>query len=228
MNIKMSDHKPVYALFSAQIPSIDHDKMKKVNEEILKTMDKYENDNQPQITVSETDIDFELIKFNEKYTRELLIANNHHLPVEFNFRVKDNPGAEDESVTMNGIKEKICENWLKIYPTRGKLITGQTMSITLEVFVDSKSASALNKLQKKPNVKIPLDILVLHVENGRDTFISIIGEYQPSCFGFSLETLIMLPEPVATINIKDIWEMVGFKFCDFILDNVYNFFFVML
>lgn len=208
MQMRLSDHKPIYAIFTAQIPSIDHDKMKKINEEILKTMDKYENDNQPQITVSETDIDFEIIKFNEKYTRELIVANNHHLPVEFNFRVKDKRGSGDIN-GGGGQQERICENWLNIYPQKGKLVTGQTLSIFLEVIVDPKSAAELNFLQKKSNTKIPLDILVLHVENGRDTFISIIGEYKPSCYGFSFEILSRLPEPLSTINLEDISTLVN-------------------
>ena len=34
------------------------------------------------------------------------------------------------------------------------------------------------------------DILVLHLEGGKDMFVSVVGEYLPSSFGSSLETLV--------------------------------------
>lgn len=48
-------------------------------------MDKHENDNQPILTIAETDIDFEQVSFNEPKTRELIIANNCHIPANFEF-----------------------------------------------------------------------------------------------------------------------------------------------
>jgi inositol polyphosphate 5-phosphatase INPP5B/F len=47
--LRQSDHKPVYAVFVAQIQNRDEEKFKKIHEEVLKTVDKYENDNQPMV-----------------------------------------------------------------------------------------------------------------------------------------------------------------------------------
>lgn len=63
--------------------------------------------------------------------------------------------------------------------------------------------------QKGANAKSTLDILVLHVENGRDIFITIFGDYRPSCFGFSVETLIRLPCPVMELDLIDLMAIVS-------------------
>jgi inositol polyphosphate 5-phosphatase INPP5B/F len=47
--LRQSDHKPVYAVFVVQIQNRDEEKFKKIHEEVLKTVDKYENDNQPMV-----------------------------------------------------------------------------------------------------------------------------------------------------------------------------------
>lgn len=88
MNIRASDHKPVYAIFTTPIQAIDGEKYTKIHEEVLKLVDKHENDNQPILTIAETDIDFEFVCFNEIKTRELIIANNCHIPANFEFSSK--------------------------------------------------------------------------------------------------------------------------------------------
>lgn len=52
--------------------------------------------------------------------------------------------------------------------------------------------------------KSPLDILVLHVSKGRDTFITLFGEYEASCFGLSIETLVKLSKPVVEYQLQDL------------------------
>ncbi|XP_053689041.1 inositol polyphosphate 5-phosphatase OCRL [Sabethes cyaneus] len=194
MQLRRSDHKPVYAVFKADVETKDDQKFKKVHEEVLKTVDKYENDNQPQITVEQTDLDFGLIRFNEKYSRELLVANNCHLPVRFRFAAKDDRNS------------RVCEDFIHISHKSGELITGNSLSIRIDIFVDAKAASGMLKKLKdaRAGVKIPLDILVLHVENGRDIFITIFGEYKQSCFGVSLETLMKLNKPIFEYEINEL------------------------
>lgn len=122
-----------------------------MHEEALKTVDKYENDNQPQITVVETDIDFGEIKFYEPYSRELVLANNCHLPVKFKFKGKDDNGTE------------ICEDWIKISHKEGSLLTGSTLHLKVDIFIDEKAAPKITRKLKDATSgsKGPLDILVL-------------------------------------------------------------------
>lgn len=103
-----------------------------MHEEVLKTVDKYENENQPQLFVSETDLDFEIIKFHEKYSRELVVANNCHLsPVNFEFKSKDDTGTN------------VCEDWIQISHKNGSLLTGQSLNIVIDVFINEKTVSKL-------------------------------------------------------------------------------------
>lgn len=194
MELRMSDHKPVYGVFIAYILTRDEQKFKKVHEEVLKTVDKYENDNQPQITVAETDLDFGTIRFHEHYSRELLVANNCHLPVHFQFRSKDDSGSG------------VCEDWIQISHLKGELITGNSLSIRIDIFIDETAAPKIIRRLRdsSPGEKVPLDILVLHVENGRDIFITIFGEYQPSVFGLRLDTLMKLSKPLLEYSLKEL------------------------
>lgn len=196
MSMMMSDHKPVIAKFTCGIKTRDDVKFKKIHEEVLKRVDKYENDNQPQISVDRTDIDFGVVEFNEVYTQDFVVANNCHLPVHFVFKEK------------NGRGSTICEPWFTVEPTEGQLFTGESLSIRVKLFVNSRSANRVHQKQKISDVKAVLDILVLHIKNGRDIFITLIGEYKPSCFGFDVETLTRLPQPVAELDLKELMLIV--------------------
>lgn len=65
--------------------------------------------------------------------------------------------------------------------------------------------------RKQNESKCELDILVLHVDNGPDIFITIFGEYRPSCFGFSVETLINLTQPIYKSNLNDLMQIEQLK-----------------
>lgn len=199
MELRMSDHKPVYSVFITYILTRDEQKFKKIHEEVLKTVDKYENDNQPQMTVAETDLDFGLIRYHEHYNRELLVANNCHLPVHFKFLSKDD-STPDASV---------CEDWIKISHLKGELLTGNSLCIRIDIFIDERAAPKIMRRLRdsKPGEKVPLDILVLHVENGRDIFITIFGEYQPCVFGLRFDTLMKLNKSVLEYSLKELMDI---------------------
>lgn len=122
------------------------------------------------------------------------MANNCHLPVRFKFAAKDDRSSH------------VCEEFIHISHKSGELITGNSLSIRIDILVDAKAASKMLKKLKdaKAGVKIPLDILVLHVENGRDIFITIFGEYKSSCFGVTLETLMKLNKPIFEYEINEL------------------------
>lgn len=194
MELRISDHKPVYGVFISYILTRDEKKFKRVHEEVLKTVDKYENDNQPQITVDETDLNFGIIRYHEHYSRELLVANNCHLPVHFKFSPKDDTGTN------------VCEKWIKISHLKDELLTGNSLTIRIDIFIDEQAASSIVRRLKDSiqGEKVPLDILVLHVENGRDIFITVFGEYQPSIFGLRLETLMKLEKPIMEYSLNQL------------------------
>jgi len=122
------------------------------------------------------------------------VANNCHLPVHFQFRSKDDSGSG------------VCEDWIKISHLKGELITGNSLSIRIDIFIDETAAAKITRRLRdsSPGEKVPLDILVLHVENGRDIFITIFGEYQPSVFGLRLNTLMKLSKPLLEYSLKEL------------------------
>lgn len=107
-------------------------------------------------------------------------------------------------MSKEGPGQPICESWLNIEPKMGKLFTGDLATVKLEVFVDAQAAWRLHRKQRESGVKMPLDILVLHVDNGHDIFVSVIGEYKPSCIGFNMETLCKLEQPIGMMDLKDV------------------------
>ena len=54
---------------------IDVVKYRKVHEEVMKKLDKLENEFLPQVTVDNTEIIFDLVRYLEPQSQELIIAN---------------------------------------------------------------------------------------------------------------------------------------------------------
>ena len=61
--MRISDHKPVSAVFDCDVRVVDTKREKDVLEEITRKLDKLENDTLPQVDLSPTEFVFEDIKF---------------------------------------------------------------------------------------------------------------------------------------------------------------------
>lgn len=70
----------------------------------------------------------------------------------------------------------------------------------------------LHKIRTTGNWKFDFDILVLQVKNGPHIFITVTGEYKPSCFGLSMETLCRTDRPLCEYDQQQIKELVS-SFC---------------
>lgn len=81
--------------------------------------------------------------------------------------------------------------------------TDETLEIYLEVYVSKDSVTLLNSGEDSIE-----DILVLHLDRGKDYFITISGNYLPSCFGTSLETLCRMKKPIREIPITKLIDLV--------------------
>ncbi|KAK9746422.1 Endonuclease-reverse transcriptase [Popillia japonica] len=200
MDLRISDHKPVSALFRSDIAVIDETKQKKVQEEVFKLMDKLENEILPQVTVDQTEVLFGMVKFKEPVTREIIVANTGQVPVEFNFVNKINedsyckdwlrisPYCGSIFNFVNKINEdSYCKDWLRISPYCGSIEPGEKCDIRFEVNLEQH----LNKFE---------DILVLHLENGKDIFISVSGDCQRSCFTTSISVLCRCSLPILLMS----------------------------
>ena len=73
--LKLSDHKPVSALFDAKVKVVDQKKQKKVYEEIMKHLDKLENDYLPQVECDTLELKFGVVSFMESSMQSVGITN---------------------------------------------------------------------------------------------------------------------------------------------------------
>ncbi|XP_018562659.1 inositol polyphosphate 5-phosphatase OCRL-1 [Anoplophora glabripennis] len=180
MDLKISDHKPVSALFKSEISVVDPIKFRRIHEDLLKKMDKHENEFLPQVTIDQTEVVYDVIKFREVQSKEIIIANTGVVPAEFEFIKK-----LDEA--------NYCKDWLRIIPYCGSINPGEKCDVKLEVTLES----SLEKIY---------DILVLHLKGGKDMFIIVSGECQKSCFTSSISALCRIPVPVMQLSDEQ-WKM---------------------
>lgn len=82
------------------------------------------------------------------------------------------------------------------------------MDIDLEVFVNRSTAPDLNCGKEQIE-----DILVLHLERGKDYFISVSGNYLPSCYGTSIRSLCHMREPIQDMPPETLRELVNVPMC---------------
>ena len=182
--LKLSDHKPVSALFQSSVKVINQTKYRRVYEDVMKKLDKLENEFLPQVTVDRMEVQFEPLTFRDPVIQFLTIANTGQVPVRFEFAKKPN-------------HDSYCKSWLHVDPSTASIIPGNKLDVELKIYVDTQNASSLNSAKESLN-----DILVLHLEHGRDLFITVSGTYLPSCFGASIDSLVRLKPPVRETDSK--------------------------
>ncbi|XP_037080342.1 type II inositol 1,4,5-trisphosphate 5-phosphatase-like [Pollicipes pollicipes] len=187
--LTLSDHKPVSALFQAGVKVIDPVKYRKIYEDIMKELDKYENDSLPQVSVDTTEIIFGTVHFFETKTQRLVITNTGQVAVQYRFINKLNDTT-------------YCKPWLTVDRQTAVIMPGERCEVTLEVRVDDRTAAKLNTCQDKL-----YDILVLHLENGKDIFITVQGDYVRSCFGVSINALVHIKTPFAEVAISRLLDL---------------------
>ncbi|XP_044755725.1 inositol polyphosphate 5-phosphatase OCRL isoform X2 [Coccinella septempunctata] len=185
MDLRISDHKPVSGVFKSEISVIDQAKFRKVHEELLKRLDKLENEFLPQVTVDQTEVKFGLIKFREPQFRDIIIANTGQVPAEYEFIKK-----LDE--------QSYCKEWMRITPYYGIVNPGEKIDIRLEVNLET-------------DVKDLEDILVLHLNGGKDMFIIVTGTGEKTSFTTSMAALCRAPVPIMYLTEEQFGKIVDLE-----------------
>ena len=151
-------------------------------------------------------VEFGPVRFDELVRRTITIENTGAVTVvEFHFVPKMATGIDHGSASgagtlrsagvaggangggnaNNNNSTSVGKKWLRILPEMGIIPPRESVDITLELLVSSGSSHALQSGQDALE-----DILILALENGRDYFVPVQGEYVRSCYGSTVEYLV--------------------------------------
>ncbi|KJE90094.1 inositol 5-phosphatase 4, variant 19 [Capsaspora owczarzaki ATCC 30864] len=182
MVFRTSDHKPVSSLVDFAVQVVQPKRFAEVRQQIVREMDKMENECRPDAVISTNLAKFPDVKFMTRYTQSIVIENSGQVILQFRFIPK-----LDE--------KKFCKPWLRINPPVGMIVPGEKATVELMLMVDATTAASLNTGEERLE-----DILILHLENGKDYFVSITGNFLRTCFCTPLVTLVNTLRPVRDLT----------------------------
>ncbi|KAJ5576007.1 hypothetical protein N7535_002933 [Penicillium sp. DV-2018c] len=211
--IVSSDHKPLSATFTLSFDAVNPELKAKIHQEVARELDRAENEARPNITVvvdrhgeqpvsSEDDdgLEFGDVAFDVPVHRSLTIANTSGTAATFSF-AKRNHDADDTiaeapswlAVNVSKSPNAAAEEdrpTSSSTPGRHTLQPGEVANVDVTAHVKN-----IHHIRLLNAGKLKLeDILVLHVDGGRDHFVSVHGKWLPTCFGCSIEELTRMPE----------------------------------
>jgi len=177
----------VYSTLSVTIKDVIQTKREAVYEEVMKLLDKFENQTLPMVGLEKINLNFGEIRYGQTFTLPIQVTNTGKVVAQFRLV----PKLDENS---------LCKPWMTVSPTYGMLIPGdQPATINFTITVDNNTAHQLNTGREVLD-----DILILRLENGRDYYITIKGSYARSCFGMSVDELVMYSEPIRNIPLDAI------------------------
>jgi hypothetical protein len=205
--ILSSDHKPIDAIFTLTFDAVNPQLKAKVHQEVARELDKAENEARPGLTVvvdrygnekhgdkDPNAVDLGDVAFHLPVHRSLTIANTSGTSATFSFADRhsdtEKPKWLDLHVTRSA--ESTSHDGEAIASSTGNhtLHPGEVANVDITARVHDIEHVRLLNIRK---VKLE-EILVLHVDSGRDHFISVFGNWLPTSFGFSVDELTCMPE----------------------------------
>ena len=180
MNVRGSDHRPVGLLCQVRSAMVDKERLQKLYEETLKRMDFMENAAIPHTSLNRSQVDMGMLCFGAQREFEVVLKNEGASTAQFEF--------------ITGLRDRVCESWITPHPLCGYISAGTLCSVL--IFVGSSQVIKLTvNVQGEAAFRFNQgraveDILILHVDGGRDHFISLTGGFRPSVFA---RPLIDLP-----------------------------------
>ncbi|KAJ2893421.1 hypothetical protein IWW38_002867, partial [Coemansia aciculifera] len=180
-----SDHKPVRSQLELDVWKVNAECRQSVYLEVLRELDHYENECIPTATLDATTVDLGDVRFGQLVSKSLRMANSGQVPLEFGF-------------VATPSRPHYAPAWLRITPDSGMLLPGESVDLSFSVLVDERTSAGLSTRAEDLS-----DILVLHLNRGRDYFVQVQGRYLTSVYGTSLDILVHCKKAVRTMTRDD-------------------------
>ena len=169
----LSDHKPVVAQLGVSYEAVDKTKRSQVFQEVIKEMDKMENDAIPKLELDKNVVEFpDGVKYCVRCRTTLTMTNKSAVALTWRFV----PKLEDN---------QICKNWLSVTPQIGMIPPNEHVVVQIEGLI----TATIYKAVLRSGLSLD-DILWLRVEKGNDLYIPVSARVAPTCFGQSLVQLV--------------------------------------
>ena len=180
--LKISDHKPVMGTFLVTVKDVIQSRREQVYEEVMKILDKFENQSLPMVGLDRINLDFGEVRYDQKVTLPIQVTNTGNVVAQFRLVPK-----LDESA--------LCKPWMRVSPAYGMLIPGESpATLNFTIHINNATAHALNTGRD-----LLKDIIILRLENGRDYYITVEAKYARSCFGIAANELVKYGEPAREV-----------------------------
>ncbi|KAL1409612.1 hypothetical protein Q8F55_003607 [Vanrija albida] len=187
-----SDHLPVTSTYSIDARVVDETKRGEALVECQCELDKLDELYRASLEVNTGEIDFGEVKYRRPTKKEIVLRNTGRVPATFSFRTPS-PG------------KPICKPWFWPFPAAGVVESGQEVSLIVEAFVDEDHAAALTGGQDLN------DVLVLQIQGGKESFISLQAQFLPTIVGLPLELLPDLPAAIREVPLATRKELLNPK-----------------
>ena len=176
--LNVSDHKPVFGLYRLQAKVLVIEKRDAVKQQLVEALDHSENDAMPRVSIQPTAVQLDVVNFDRATTRQIVVANTGASMVQWAFKQRSEG-------------EGLHKPWLTLEPQYGLIPVGESTRITVTAHVTRDTSSPL-----MTGEDVLEDIIIFGLDNGRDFFISVAGEYRRSAVGCSIEYLVNHPAPI--------------------------------
>ncbi|BEJ11943.1 hypothetical protein CspHIS471_0204030 [Cutaneotrichosporon sp. HIS471] len=183
-DILWSDHLPVTATFSLAARIVDETKR---TEELLRCqgeLDRLDEIYRPSLAVDVEDVEFGDILYRRPVVREITLRNTGRVPAGFSFR-EPAPG------------KPICLSWYWPFPAAGVVPAGEEVVLTLTACVDETLSADLT-CGGEMN-----DVLVLQIQGGKDSFITVHGSFVPTIVGLPLDVVPQLSDVIRNVPLAE-------------------------
>ncbi|XP_066430889.1 type II inositol 1,4,5-trisphosphate 5-phosphatase isoform X2 [Eleutherodactylus coqui] len=147
------------------------------------------SDHKPVNSVFKIGFHFQDVKYMQLQVQTFVIHNDGQVACQYEFISK----LDEQSYS---------KPWLRANPSKGFLTPGSEAQIELELFVNNQTAARLNRGEEDLE-----DILILHLDRGKDFFLSVSGDYLRSCYGSSIQMLCYMREPIRDMSPDTIREL---------------------